>query len=119
MESDGRLEHLALYLHLGSMVLSVNTGLKTLKTTASSGLNDGREHSVTVTLENEQIALLVDDGNCESSPCEVLLVIDQRSGTLELNQPLYLGGIGTTPLTPYTLATMDVTNNFIGCFQVC
>ncbi|PIK44963.1 putative neurogenic locus notch-like protein 3 [Apostichopus japonicus] len=82
----------------------------------SSGLSDGREHGVVLTLEDNDIILVVDDGNCRSAPCQATLLTTRDPGILELNQPLFLGGIGSQ-LTPYILSTLDVTNNFIGCFQ--
>ncbi|PIK49580.1 putative neurogenic locus notch-like protein 3 [Apostichopus japonicus] len=101
---------------LGSMVISVNTGSETLESRVSSGLSDGREHGVVLTLEDNDIILVVDDGNCRSAPCQATLLTTRDPGILELNQPLFLGGIGSQ-LTPYILSTLDVTNNFIGCFQ--
>lgn len=117
VESDGRLEHLSLYLSEGVLVISVNTGTETLNTRITPGLNNGREHLVAVTLQPGDITVVVDDGRCHMAPCQATLVTTRDPGILELNQPLYVGGIGPE-LTPYILSKLEVTENFVGCFQV-
>ncbi len=113
-----RSDHLAIQLHEGAITISYSVGQETLETTIGGNLNDGVQHKVSVSIVNLQAAVSVDDGQCLVEPCAASMTPTADNGDLELNGPLFVGGVGPV-VTPYILSKLKTVDNFIGCLEVC
>ena len=110
------MDHLALELYQGALYVSINVGSETLSAMLGSGLNDGQTHKVSVSIVNLVAGIAVDDGQCGSG-CVASLEPTSTGGELELNESLYVGGVGPD-VTPYIVSKLKTTENFIGCLEV-
>ena len=117
LQSNGYIDHLALELYQGSLVATMNVGSESLAATASSNLNDGVPHEATITLVGTQLTLTIDGGSCTEGPCSVSVSPSVAGGPLELNEALYVGGIGPDA-SPYIISKLLTVDSFIGCIQV-
>ena len=117
VQVNGRTDHLAIQLVEGAVTVSYSVGQETLETTIGGLLNDGLPHTISISIVNLQAAVSVDDGRCQVDPCTGSLSPTVQNGDLELNGPMFVGGVGPV-VTPYILSKMKTVDNFIGCLQV-